>query len=441
MTSDKKNNDLSWGRLPWRQKQISHFSWLQDTLPETEDTLLPYGRGRSYGDSCINESGSLVNISGLNHFIQFDSDTGLLRCEAGVTLEQILHLAVPRGWFLPATPGTKFVTVGGAIGNDVHGKNHHWAGTFGCHVKAFELLRSNGERLLCSPTENRELFCATIGGLGLTGLILWAEIQLKKIKGPLISIRSVRYRNLEEFNELAKEAADNYEYTVAWIDSQARGKNLAKGQFIMGDHASQPLEETPIIPASRKLTVPFAFPNFSLNPLTIRAFNWLYYWRQPQREVCGWQHYDPFFYPLDAINNWNRIYGNRGFFQYQCVVPNEDSSVIKEVIDEIAKEKSGSFLTVLKEFGDIQSPGMLSFPKKGVTFALDFPNNGSATRRFLDRLDDIVMASGGRVYPAKDARMSEKAFKAYYPEWETFQQYVDPKFCSNFWRRVTGQSS
>lgn len=436
----KPRNDLSWGRAHWVKNELTSLAWRHQALPEAE-SMLPYGMGRSYGDSCLNDGGLLLNTKTLDRFIQFDPASGLIRCEAGVTLADILSLVVPCGWFLPVTPGTKFVTVGGAIANDVHGKNHHLTGTFGCHVTQFELLRSDGERLLCSPESNPEFFKATIAGLGLTGLISWAEIQLMRVPGPLMATKSVRYKNLDEFFELSHQAHESEEYIVGWVDCLAKGKHLGKGHFITGNHASQPIETTPIQPQQKKKTVPFSFPNFSLNRFSIKGFNWLYYWRQPKRIQYSMSHYDPFFYPLDAVHQWNRIYGKRGFYQYQFVVPSEDDGIIRAVMKEIAQAKTGSFLTVLKEFGDIESPGMLSYPAPGINFALDFPNNGQPTLDLLERLDRFVMEAGGKVYPAKDGRMSAQAFQTYYPQWEAFQQYVDPKFSSSFWRRVTQPTS
>ena len=433
-----KRNDLSWGRLPWKQNKIKGFSWADDQLPKDE-SILPYGRGRSYGDSCINEGGTIIRTQGLNHFIEFDRQNGLLTCESGVTLEEILNLIVPKGWFLPVTPGTKYVTVGGAIANDVHGKNHHVAGCFGNHVTEFELLRSDGTRLICSPSENKDWFCATIGGLGLTGLVTKATIKLKAIAGPLISTTSTRYNSLEEFLELSRAADGRDEYMAAWVDCMAKGSSLGKGHFITGNHSNKSMEETGVTPSTRKLTVPFSFPNFAMNSLSIKAFNFAYYWRQLPKVSHSFQHYDPFFYPLDAVLEWNRVYGTRGFFQYQCVVPNDDDKVIRQVMDKIARSNAGSALTVLKEFGDVPSPGLLSFPTKGITFALDFANDGPHIREFLNGLDRLVMDSGGKVYPAKDARMSEAAFKSYYPNWSEFEAFIDPKFSSSFWRRVTGK--
>ncbi|MBA2395327.1 MAG: FAD-binding oxidoreductase [Ktedonobacteraceae bacterium] len=435
----------SWGRYPTVEpEQVVPLYW-RNEIPRLSDfttSVLPYGYGRSYGDSCLNEGGVSLDITHLRRFISFDEEQGLLRCEAGVSLADILEEFVPRGWFLPVTPGTKFVSVAGAIANDIHGKNHHKAGTFGCHVTQFELLRSNGERLLCSPTENKEMFSATIGGFGLTGLILWAEFRLKSIRSPYISMDQIRYDSLAEFMEIAADSDKDFEYTVAWCDCLKGGKYQGRGIFMRGNHEYSSAYAHKPLPKNLPLLVPFDFPSFTLNSLTVRAFNEVIYHMQRGKYVHKVESYNPFFYPLDSVHNWNRIYGKRGFFQYQCVVPFENGyEVMKEIIERISRAKEGSFLVVLKEFGTIPSPGMLSFPRPGLTLALDFSNHGQKTLRFLDDLDALVLQSGGRVYPAKDARMSPESFQTYFPEWEAFTRYIDPKFSSSFWRRVTSDDT
>lgn len=427
----------SWGRYPTIvPDRVEPVHW-RDASPDwrAAQSLLPFGYGRSYGDSCLNQA--LIDASYLNRFIAFDEERGLLRCEAGVSLADILELCVPRGWFLPVVPGTKFVSVGGAIANDIHGKNHHRAGTFGCHVTRFELLRSTGERLLCSPEENPDLFKATIGGLGLTGLIVWAEFQLKPIKGPYIASEKTRFSSLEEFFELANASDRDFEYTVAWVDCLARGRNLGRGIFIRGNHASvKPEDGKP--PKSRSRKVPFDFPQFVLNGVTMKLFNRLYYHSQLRKNTAATMSYEPFFFPLDSIEEWNRVYGKRGFVQYQCVVPpSEERDHIGEILSCVSALREGSFLAVLKKFGDVSSPGLLSFPRPGTTLTLDFPFKGAKTLNLLEQLDGIVRTAGGAVYPAKDARMSAESFQRYFPKWQQFATFIDPKFSSRFWQRVT----
>ncbi|MFL5359157.1 FAD-dependent oxidoreductase [Archangium sp.] len=434
----------SWGRYPRVAEQRPLPAvWTTDALPvpAAGGSLLPYGQGRSYGDSCLNAGGALLTTERLDRFLDFNPATGLLRCESGVTLDAILRLVSWQGWFLPVTPGTKFVSVGGAIANDVHGKNHHRAGTFGRHVPRFELVRSDGSRRVCSLTENREWYEATIGGLGLTGLITWAEVQLTRMSNPYILQETIPLANVDEFLTLALESERDYDFTVAWVDCLGRGKNLGKGLFYRGNHAPPQFDAVPLakshLSSRGRLAVPFDFPGLALNRLSVAAFNWLYFHTQ-KRHTSGLVHYDPFFYPLDGVHRWNRIYGRRGFLQFQCVVPASDvgMAALKEILDRGARSGMPSFLTVLKMFGDVPSPGMMSFPKRGMTLALDFANRGERTYRLVAELDKVTREAGGRVYPAKDARMSPESFAAYYPERERFAKYVDPAFSSSFWRRV-----
>jgi len=418
----------AWGRLGWPPAAaVSRLPVRGAPLPALAGTLLPYGNGRSYGDSCLNPGGTLLTMRGLDRFIAFDPATGVLACEAGLLLADILDLCVPHGWFLPVTPGTRYVTVGGAIANDVHGKNHHVAGSFGAHVRAFELLRSDGSRRRCAPDEHADWFAATVGGLGLTGVITQAELQLKRIAGNAMAVRNTRFTGLDDFFALSAEAERGHEYTVAWIDCLAK---TPRGVLMGGDHADLDLP-TP----SGEKQVPLMPPFSLINGASLRAFNAAYFgkpWAATETV-----HYRPYFYPLDAIGHWNRIYGPRGFYQYQSVVP---ASVAREATGEmlaaIAASGQGSFLAVLKTLGDLPSPGLLSFPMAGTTLALDFPNHGAATLALFDRLDAIVRAAGGRLYPAKDARMPAAMFRAGYPRLGEFTPYVDPKFSSGFWRRV-----
>lgn len=435
------SNYQSWGQYPSSNPHsVFPIFWTSDTVPfETSDKpFLPYAHGRSYGDSCLNDQGNLLDVSPLRRLIAFDEKTGVLRCEAGVTFSDIHQLTIPTGWFLPVTPGTQFVSIGGAIANDIHGKNHHQAGTFGLHVKSFELLRSNGEHLLCSPEHNLDFYCATIGGLGLTGLILWAEIQLKPVLGPWIKTQRLRFKNLKEFFQLSTEADQHFEYTVAWIDCFAKGPHLGRGIFIQGNHQKKEDSIDSQFHLRQTRSIPLNPPFGLINSTTLKWFNSFYYNTAcPKSSSRNFEPYDRFFYPLDAIRNANRLYGTEGFLQYQCVIP---VAVQKEgtetLLSHIQRSNQGSSLAVLKQFGTITSPGLLSFPKAGTTLALDFPFRGEKTLKLLSELDEIVAKSGGAVYPAKDARMSSKHFQQYFPKWREFSRFIDPKFSSSFWRRV-----
>ncbi|MDR3763953.1 MAG: FAD-binding oxidoreductase [Acidobacteriota bacterium] len=427
----------SWGHYPLAtHRKILHPAWMDEITPELlqrNAPLLAYGLGRSYGDSCLNDGGTLLDARPLDRILHFDAENGSIVCEAGVSLGEILLAAVPRGWFLPVTPGTKIVTLAGAIANDVHGKNHHVGGTIGCHVEQFELVRSDGQILTCSRQENKELFAATIGGLGLTGIILWAELKLKKIDSAEIEMDTVPFSTFEDFTRLSSdEEGARYEYTVGWVDCLSGRKT--RGIFMRGNHATQ--GRLAAHPEKIKLNVPFNFPAFTLNKLSIWAFNNLYYLMGKRNEGHSRVHYDPFFYPLDKVDNWNRIYGQQGFTQYQCVVPESEVAAFQEILERIARGGQGSFLGVIKKFGNVPSPGLMSFPRPGLTLALDFPFRGEKTLKLFAELDEVVAAAKGALYPAKDPRMSSRMFRLSYPRLEEFQRWVDPALSSSFWRRV-----
>jgi FAD/FMN-containing dehydrogenase len=428
---------LSWGRWPRQEHPtivslVDRFAALPGHAPVP---MLPYGNGRSYGDVCLNQGGTLLRTRSLDRFIAFDPESGLLECESGVLLSEIIDFVLPLGWFPPVTPGTAFVTVGGAIANDVHGKNHHRAACFSAHLTEFELCRSDNSRTLCSPTQNVAWFGATVGGLGLTGLISRAKLQMRRVPGPWFRGDSQRFANLHQFFELSKQSDADYEYTVAWIDCAASGASLGRGVFMRGNHARGNGAEH----KHGSTRVPLTPPISLVNRWSLKLFNQLYYNRGSAMQNDAIWHYRGFLYPLDSILDWNRIYGPRGFFQYQCVVPERDAEAsILEILRRISRSGVGSFLAVLKNFGSALPVGMLSFARPGTTLALDFPNHGEPTLKLLESLDEVTRAAGGAVYPAKDARMSAAAFQQYFPAWRRFSDYVDPKFSSSFWRRVTG---
>ncbi|HKB75744.1 MAG TPA: FAD-binding oxidoreductase [Myxococcales bacterium] len=418
----------SWGRYPLARQAAVPVHWRSDPLPTVHGTLLPFGQGRSYGDCCLNEGGTLLATSRLDRFIEFDPGRGVLRCEAGTRLGDILAFAVPRGFFLPVLPGTRFVSVGGAIANDIHGKNHFRAGTFGRHVLQLELLRSSGERTVCSAEQNAELFAATVGGLGLTGLVTWAELQLRPVQGPFIDTETVPFSGLDEFLAIDADSSQRYEYTVAWIDPRRRG---LCGLYFRGDHSARPGKAPP---PREPAAFPFDLPEVAVSGPTVAAFNALYYARGRLRSGRKLVRYASFFFPLDAIGRWNRLYGKRGLLQFQCVV--RDPAAVRALLDRIASSGLRSTLGVLKTFGEVPSPGILSFPRPGATLALDFPNRGADTFALLDALESMVREAGGALYAAKDARMSPATFAAAYPRAAAFERHVDPAFSSSLWRRV-----
>ena len=427
----------SWGRYPRVEQQVA-VAWWEHELPALlrgAPPLLPHGLGRSYGDSCLNGGGTLIDCSRLDRLIAFDPATGELECEAGVALGELIRFALPRGWFPAVVPGTQWVTVGGAIANDVHGKNHHVAGTFGNHVRGFTLLRSDGAVQRCSREEHPARFAATIGGLGLTGVISRATVALRRVRSARVEVEAIPFAELEGFFAV-ESASAGWEYTVAWIDCANRA-SLGRGIFQRARHVDE--DDGTLAQAWKPgmRAIPLDFPSAALSAPMVRAFNrayWTFHARGVRRVRA-----EKFLFPLDALLGWNRVYGRRGFLQFQCVVPRAAAAVaVAELLRTIAASGSGSFLSVLKSFGDTPSPGMLSFPRPGVTFALDFPMDGAATLALLDRLEAIVLAAGGALYPAKDARMSPRAFRASFPRLAEFEAHVDPAFSSGFWQRVHG---
>lgn len=430
----------SWGRFPHTPQRGHRCEWLQDLPAHLERVIdryqssLPFGNGRSYGDSCLASSDEVLHMNALDRVISADWLAGTLRVEAGISLAAVLAVAIPQGWFLPVTPGTQFATIGGAIANDVHGKNHHVRGTFGRHVRSFGLLRQGQAPMTCSATVNAPLFAATIGGLGLTGVIEWADIQLMPIRASQIDFTVQRFANLAEFFALSAELDAQHEYSVAWVDCLAKGADSGRGVFIVGDHAHYGSLE---VGQRSKLSVPVTPPVSLINHLSLSAFNNAYWRLHPAQRTDKRSRYEPFFYPLDRVLHWNRIYGRRGFQQYQCVIPDVSAEVaMGELLAAIADSGQGSFLAVLKRCGDLPSPGLLSFPLPGTSLALDFPQSETLENVVFPRLDEIVRAAGGRLYPAKDAHMSGADFRQAYPAWEQLEALRDPALMSRFWRRV-----
>lgn len=428
----------SWGRLSHELHNIIPLNDRNKVKNVIRDINsygqgLAYGMGRSYGDIALNPNGALWLSAGLNHFIDFDVNSGLLKCESGVLLRDVQRLFIPRGWMLPVTPGTQMVTIGGAIANDVHGKNHHLVGSFADHIHSLKLVRTDGTEIDCGPFHNPEWFAATVGGLGLTGFIVEAEIQLRPITGPWLNTETIPYENLLEFFKLADSSEADWEHTVSWLDCMS---NKGRGIF-MRANPNEELKTTQKNKSEKK--VPFTPPFSLVNPLTLKPFNLAYYNIKKIKAGSKIEYYEPFFYPLDKLLDWNRMYGPKGFFQYQSVIPrNVGHDAIQAMLKEIVKSGEGSFLAVLKTFGNHESLGMLSFPQPGVTLALDFPNQELTTFKLLNRLDAIVKEAKGRIYPAKDARMPRELFEAGYPKLKEFLKYRDNGISSSLSRRLLG---
>ena len=397
--------------------------------------LLPVGMSKSYGDVALTNSGNAVSSLSLNRMINWDAAEGILECEAGVLLTDIQSTFVKQGWMLAVSPGTSYVTVGGAVANDIHGKDHHFAGTFGDHVLSFTLARSNGEELVCSPSSNSGLFRATIGGLGLTGFITTVKIQLRPVAGPYFDSEAIPYGNLSEFFALSESTeAEGWQASVSWFDCST--SKAGRGSFTRGNPSPRKWDGK-AEPRGLGLSIPFMPPFSLVNKLSLDAFNAGYFELQKRGAGKREVHYREFYYPLDGVQNWNRIYGPTGFFQYQSVIPMKDATVAtEEMLSAIKKSGQGSFLAVLKTFGDRKPAGLLSFARHGVTLALDFPNRGEKTEKLFERLDRIVSEAGGTLNPSKDARMSRELFQAGFPNAIEFANYRDPNIVSDFARRV-----
>jgi FAD/FMN-containing dehydrogenase len=402
------------------------------------------GLGRSYGDPALNSGGLVLGMSRLDRYLSFDEQTGTLCCEAGVSLGQIIRDFAPRGFFPMITPGTKYVTIGGCIANDVHGKAHHAQGSFSVCVASMSVLLGSGAVLTTSRTEHADLFWATFGGMGLLGIVLTATIQLRRIETTYFRQKSVKAKCLEALLEVLEENDRTFPYSVATIDPLAIGARLGSGILTVGDHALRSelpakLAERPLwVSRPSKLKVPFDLPAFMVNPLTIRVVNGVI--MHTLASKSPFDHYDPFFYPLDSIEQWNRLYGQQGFTQYQFVLPFEDGARrMREILATIMSSGRLPFLNVLKRLGP-EGDGLLSFPREGYTFAIDFPVREN-TVELIRRLDAMVLDAGGRIYLGKDAFVDAATFRAMYPrvgQWLEVKKKYDPNgvFVSDLGRRV-----
>lgn len=417
-----------WGNYPVIEAEVGGFDsegQLRTQL-ERPGAVIAFGNGRSYGDASLQST--ILLTRRFNKFLSFDEASGTLSCQSGVLLSEILDVFVPRGWFLPVTPGTKLITVGGAIAADVHGKNHHVDGSFGRHILSMDVMRNDGSVITCSSMENAEFFKITVGGMGLTGMILNATFRLKKIETAYIREETVRAANLDEIMD-GFEASGNWTYSVAWIDCLAKGDQLGRSIMMRGEHAakaelvSPAHKQAPLNPRKGlQLGVPINFPNFALNHWTMQAFNFAYYNKCRPGTHKSTIDYNAFFYPLDAIDNWNRIYGKRGFTQYQFVIPKAAGREgMRTILQRITDSGLGSFLAVLKLFGEQES--FMSFPMAGYTLALDFPISLKAMDLFKE-LDAMVADYGGRLYLAKDSRMDAEMFSKTYPNADEFRQAI-----------------
>ena len=412
----KSTKICGWGRYPQQDAYLHTPTSCTslELIAKHQNSVLARGMGRSYGDSA--NALNVLQTRYINHFIKFDKATGKLTAEAGITLREILEVIVPSGWFLPVTPGTSYATLGGAIASDVHGKNHHIAGTFGQYVMSLNILLGTGEVVTTSSQRHTDLFHATCGGMGLTGIIMSATIQLLPIRSSLISQKTIKADCIEAACE-AFESNRDATYSVAWIDCLSKGKSLGRSVIKLGEHFEQGGLE---IDTRQKVSVPFSTPSVLLNSLTMKVFNTAY-WHKSKNNVSQTVGLMPYFYPLDAVGEWNRLYGKKGFVQFQCVVPKLDGVAnMRRLLTEISSSGEGSFLAVLKQFG-IANENLLSFPTEGYTLALDFKASETAIET-IKKLEDMVVEMGGRLYLTKDAVMQESTFKATYHTWEKFEE-------------------
>jgi decaprenylphospho-beta-D-ribofuranose 2-oxidase len=421
-----KQKIANWGNYPVMESEVRTFSFDEQLvkLLEKSDHVIPRGNGRCYGDASL--AGTTISTLHYNRILSFDHNAGVFECQSGLTLDRILEVIVPKGWFLPVTPGTKFITVGGAVGSDVHGKNHHVDGSFSNHIVEMDVMIADGKVITCSPIKNEDLFEATCGGMGLTGMITRVKFNLKKIETSYIKQKQIKASNLDDLLQLF-EKYQHYTYSMAWIDCLTTGEHFGRGILIVGEHATvQELnarqKKNPLaLPGKPKITFPFNLPSWVLNSFTVKAFNFLYYGKNLKKEINNIVPYEPFFYPLDAILHWNRGYGKKGFVQYQFVLPLSAKKGLVEILKRISDEGLGSFLAVLKVFGKQRS--LISFPDEGYTLALDFPVR-KGLFEFLDELDAIVLNYGGRLYMSKDARMKPEVLLKGYPGLEKFKTIV-----------------
>jgi decaprenylphospho-beta-D-ribofuranose 2-oxidase len=428
-----KKNIQNWGNFPKVDSEVletSSYSEIKDLI-NNKNKFIARGNGRCYGDSSLQRT--IVSTLSLNKLLSFDTKNGILKVESGVLLSEILEVIVPQGFFLPVTPGTKWITIGGAVASNIHGKNHHKEGSISNYIESFEIITDSGDLKNCSKVENVTLFYQSLGGMGLTGIITTVTIKLKSIETSFIKQTSIKAKNLDEIINFFEEY-NHYTYSVAWIDCLKKGKNLGRSILMLGEHATKnDLNRKQInflAPHSKKqIKIPFYFPNYTLNKFTVSLFNELFYYKQLVKEKQSIVHYNKFFYPLDMLNNWNRIYGKNGFTQYQFVIPFEKGREgLTKIMKVIAESGCGSFLAVLKTFGkkdDFTSP--LSFPKEGYTLALDFKIS-SKVFSLLDRLDKLVLEYNGRLYLTKDVRMSKEMFEKTYNYTRYSNKFISLQF-------------
>ena len=438
MTATTRQFISGWGRYPVAPALLCRPQSVEEIALPAQGALICRGQGRSYGDAAMSTDGLVLVTDALRRVHHFDAATGVLTADSGLTIGDILREFVPRGWFPPVTPGTKHVSLGGAVAADVHGKNHHRDGTFGSHVSELELILADGSRQRCGPDHQPDLFWATVGGFGLTGIITRVTLRLIPIETQYIVVRHVKAPDLDTALRALEGGRDDDHYSVAWIDCLTRGRSLGRSVIMLGHHAQRAelpagagaSSGPPGYIGRERMNIAFDFPTCVLNPVTIAAFNQVYYTLQGRKRRPFTVEADRFFYPLDALGNWNRMYGKRGFLQYQVMIPEQQSAQgIRTILERLVQTRRASFLAVLKRFGN-GNAGPLSFPGAGHTLSLDLPMTGKDLLGLLDELDELVLRYGGRVYLAKDARLARERMRSMYPrldEWLRVKRAVDPR--------------
>lgn len=435
-----------WGRYPRRLATVLCPQDISEAVPPADGPMIARGQGRSYGDAALSGQGLVMLTERLARVVSFDDRSGLLTAQPGTTIAEVIDEFQPRGWFPAVVPGTKFVSLGGCVAADIHGKNHHRDGAFSAQVTGIEIVLADRSRLRCSPETEGSLFWATVGGMGLTGLITEVSLQLVPVASSYLIVQHHQASDLDASFEMLSDNAWDDHYTVVWIDCFARAGKLGRGVLMRGHHAQvsdlpASLRDRPFTRPPRQYNLGFDFPSWVLNSAGIRVFNEFYYRLQGRRRQPFIASCESFFFPLDRLGHWNRMYGKRGFIQYQCVLPTAEArSGMQALLEALAAAGRSSFLAVLKRFG-AAGRGLLSFPVEGYTLTLDLPVSDPGLFPFLDRLDAIVLKRGGRVYLAKDARLQPETFRAMYPrfdEWLAIKHRVDPddRFDSDLARRL-----
>ncbi|MEW2167941.1 FAD-binding oxidoreductase [Streptomyces sp. NPDC007084] len=434
MQADEWSTPLAWNRVHRFRQRVLAVPRGLEAVPKVTGSVLPRGFGHSYGDSCLNAGNTLLDTRRLNRILSFDPQTGVLHCEAGVTIDAVQRYAAPYGWRLAVSPSTGLASVAGCVAHDVHGRNHVMAGSFGHHLLAVELMRSDGYHGVCGPGEDEQLFRATVGGMGLTGLITTVKLQLRPVKSSFIDVETHQHTELSALMAHIEASADSHEHATAWLDLTSR--RAFRGVLEIGNDA---VGGGSFSPSRFRPRMPFDLPRWCVGRPHAQAFNAAYFWLQGRRRP-GRVSYQKYLYQMDSLGDWNRLLGPKGFYQYHFLIPAAAvNDGLPRLLEAVRRSDNVVVLAILKRYGPAPAPGMMSFPVRGLGGAFDFVHRGERTTRLFRELDELMIELGGRVYLAKDSTLSPGAFSSMYPQWTDFRAYVDPGFSSSLWRRVTGE--